>query len=259
MVESQTPSSRVHKLPVDLLVNRFASLSCLSDEERKLLRVIQTRGGQSFSEGSTVAPQGERLRVPLIITSGWAGEVREVTAQRLHIASVLLPGDVIGLERRWEAVSPARIVALSHLQTAAAPELAHAWRGAAPHLGLARALDLAAEERDWFRIGHAARLSRQTALERMANLLAEIHLRLRARGLAAGDAFKVPMTQEQLADATGLSVVHVNRTLQKLRHDGLIWMQRGTAKVLDVAQLWSIAQFVEPPLAVQANSPGPVA
>src|SRR5215207_3904321 len=65
-------------------------------------------------------------------------------------------------------------------------------------------------------------VGRRDAYARISHVLCEVYVRLRAVGLANGQAFEMPITQAELGDATGMSTVHVNRTLQELRRDGLI-------------------------------------
>jgi CRP-like cAMP-binding protein len=65
-------------------------------------------------------------------------------------------------------------------------------------------------------------VGRREAYGRIAHLLCEVYVRLRAVGLANGQSYLMPVTQAELGDATGMSTVHVNRTLQELRRDGLI-------------------------------------
>ena len=69
-------------------------------------------------------------------------------------------------------------------------------------------------------------VGRRDARERIAHILCEFAVRLETRGLTDSDGFELPMTQEQLADATGLTSVHVNRVLKGLEADGLITRQR---------------------------------
>ena len=86
-------------------------------------------------------------------------------------------------------------------------------------------------------------LGRREAYGRMAHLLCEFYVRLRAVGLTNGDACELPFTQAELADATGLSAVHVNRTLQELRGEGLITLRAGSLTVLDWDRLQEAGEF----------------
>ena len=69
-------------------------------------------------------------------------------------------------------------------------------------------------------------VGRRDARQRIAHVLCEFAVRLEARGLASNHGFELPMTQEQLADTTGLTSVHVNRVLKGLETDGLINRRR---------------------------------
>ena len=77
----------------------------------------------------------------------------------------------------------------------------------------------------------------------MAHLLCELYVRLKAVGLANGHGYEMPLTQAELGDALGLSTVHVNRTLQDLRGEGLITLQGGSVAVLDWEGLRKAGEF----------------
>src|SRR6185503_13823143 len=111
------------------------------------------------------------------------------------------------------ALSLTSVVALSPLRAVEAPEIAVAWRERERVPGISAALDLAAAEDEFFMLAHIMRLGRQTAYERIAHWIMELEYRLSSRGLSTNGAFAMPLTQDTLSDAVGLSVVHVNRTL----------------------------------------------
>jgi CRP-like cAMP-binding protein len=93
-------------------------------------------------------------------------------------------------------------------------------------------------QREW-----AINLGRRSALERVAHLLCEIFDRLRPVGLVDGNCCSLPVTQTDLADATGLSVVHLNRTLQELRAAGLIVLRDRVLTIADLDLLKETALF----------------
>ena len=76
-------------------------------------------------------------------------------------------------------------------------------------------------------VDHIVRLGRMSAYERTAHLLLELFQRQRRAGLAQADSMPLPINQEMLADALGLSIVHTNRVLQQLRRDGFIVSRPG--------------------------------
>jgi len=86
-------------------------------------------------------------------------------------------------------------------------------------------------------------LGQRTASERMAHLFCEIFFRLRLAGLTQGDSCDFPLTQADLADATGLSKVHVNRTLQELRSTELISLKGKSLRIPNLERLMNAGLF----------------
>ena len=93
-------------------------------------------------------------------------------------------------------------------------------------------------QREW-----TVNLGQRTAYERIGHLLVELYLRLRTVGLAHDGRCDFPLTQNDLADATGLTAVHVNRTLQELRRDKLIELERKQLHILDLERLEDVSMF----------------
>jgi CRP-like cAMP-binding protein len=94
------------------------------------------------------------------------------------------------------------------------------------------------------------RIGRQTAYERLVHLLLELNSRCHAAGLSDGFSFDLPLTQEILADSLGLSIVHVNRTLQTLRREQLIEQKSSIVTIKDKEKLALIAEYNDPMLAL---------
>ena len=86
-------------------------------------------------------------------------------------------------------------------------------------------------------------LGRRPADKRTAHLLCEMLLRFRAVGLTGDDSFELPLTQEDLADTMGVSVVHVNRVLQQFRSEGLITFESKRLTINDLGRLMEIGEF----------------
>jgi CRP-like cAMP-binding protein len=95
-----------------------------------------------------------------------------------------------------------------------------------------------AVQREW-----AVNLGRRDALERVAHIICELFERLQVVGLVDGNSFAFPVTQMDLADATGLSTVHLNRTLQELRSAGLITLRDRSLTIRDPQALRNTAMF----------------
>jgi CRP-like cAMP-binding protein len=86
-------------------------------------------------------------------------------------------------------------------------------------------------------------IGRRSAYTRIGHLLCEVFVRLQAVGLTNDDRCEFPITQSEIGDALGLSTVHVNRSLQELRGDGLIELERSTLTVLDWPGLTKAGEF----------------
>ena len=87
-------------------------------------------------------------------------------------------------------------------------------------------------------------LGRANAAERMATMLLELHGRLGRAGLIQNGAYRCPMTQQEMADFLGLTLVHVNRVLRRLHGEGLATVTRGMVQIDDIDGLHKLAQPV---------------
>ena len=241
-------------LQTNLLETRFGKLATLSGQEINLLRLIEGRAKHSFREDSRLLAEGAEIRAPHFIISGWAARYRELADGRRQLMGILLPGDGFGLCHRARPLALTTIISLTPMKTVEAVELTVAWRDHARVPGLAEALDMAAAEDEHYLLCHAMRLGRQTAYERLAHLFCELEHRLSTRGLSSGGAFQMPMTQDMLADAAGLSVVHVNRTLQQMRREGRIELTKGRLVILDLEALRSAGEFEPPKVSLRASA-----
>jgi len=88
-------------------------------------------------------------------------------------------------------------------------------------------------------------IGRRDARERLAHIFCEFALRLEVAGIGSTDGYELPMTQEQLADASGLTSVHVNRTLKAMDAEGLIRREKRFVFIPDWERLRSVAGFSE--------------
>jgi CRP-like cAMP-binding protein len=86
-------------------------------------------------------------------------------------------------------------------------------------------------------------VGRRDAKSRIAHLLCEVSVRMEAAGLNNGQGYHLPLTQEQLGDAVGLTSVHVNRTLRVLAEEGLIVRDRRHVRFDDIEKLRAVADF----------------
>lgn len=234
--------------PSALLLARFGGLVPLGERERQIIRKLGERAPQAWQNNTVLlAHEGEGSMTRFIV-SGWAARVRALRDGRRQIIDVHVPGDWIGHAGHPLLRTTTRTVALSPLRTIQTLDVQREWSDRSREPVLSTALGLIAAEDQQFAQNQVVRLGRQTAYERIAHWLAELHYRLSARGEAAAGSFVFPLTQEAIADVVGLSVVHVNRTLQEMRRQGRIELRSGRLNILALRELIAAGEFIEPTL-----------
>jgi len=223
--------------PIDPVLRRLRSLASISEGEVDLVRAGADRR-ERHAPGEQLVLEGGDGR-PRFVISGWACRQRLLPDGRRQIFSLLLPGDGFSFGSR-PALSA--VVALTALETMDGGLVNEAVRrGAAPNI--AGALSAAEVMEDALLLDQAVRLGRMTAFERVSHFLLELQRRLEIAGLGDQQRFPLPLTQEILADALGLSIVHVNRTLQQLRRSGLIELRSGVAILLQPEALAKVCDY----------------
>ena len=244
---------RVAGFAPDVVLRRYASFTELSAADVALLRSL-AENQSIIGAGQELDCEGEPSRAPRLILSGWACRFRMLADGRRAILNFLLPGDAACSRRgapalaSTAALTPCRLIDARPLWRAvAARDPAHAKLAHAQHL-----LDLLD---DCYLLDHIVRLGRQTAIERVCHLLLELCWRLQTVGLVREGAFALPLTQEAIGDAVGLSIVHVNRMVQDMRRRGLIELRHGHVALLAPERMAEIAEF-SPPLSARAGLGG---
>jgi CRP-like cAMP-binding protein/CheY-like chemotaxis protein len=178
-----------------------------------------------------------------LIRSGWLAQFRTLTDGRRHILRFLMPGDLVGVTPQFSGSAPAPAVALTDARVAAAPvaELIDPASAAA----LRQFCVILAIENTQI---HEAMLSLGClgADERLAALLLGLFERAEARDLVSDRGLRLPLTQQDIADAIGISPVHTNRMVMKLQRAGLIRLKNEWLQILDGPGLTAMAQWSRP-------------
>jgi CRP-like cAMP-binding protein len=216
-------------------VTRLSSLTLLSSEEMDALSTAEGTRQHVRAQGEILV-EGAPVREASIILSGWACRVRQFPNGRRQLLGLLLPGELVGECRQRSALATASVIALTDVTLCARPD-----PRARPGLAEAYAVSAAIEESYIFR--QIARLGRLTAYERILDWLLEVQERLAIAGLAEGGRFPLPMTQEMLADMLGLTSVHVNRTLQILRREGVLELSGGSVLLREQDRLAELVDY----------------
>lgn len=190
-----------------------------------------------FAVGVDMIHQGQIDQCAYVLASGWACSCKLLPGGTRQIVDFQIPGDFLGLrsvlfrtaDHNVEPITPVQASEVRHQDLLAA-------FSETPRL--ATAVLWAASRDEAMVVEHLVDLGRRSATERMAHFLLELGARLRLVGMANRDGFACPLSQYLLADAMGLSAVHVNRVLRELREEGLLTFQKGIV-TFDDTMPWS--------------------
>jgi len=214
----------------------------LSATDRAVLDRAASERVRSFGPRVDIAREGDRPRDVHMILAGWACRYKQLEDGRRQIVSFFLPGDICDLNifilREMDhSIGTITSVTVADLSREFFDEISSGF----PRIATAfwwESLVNAAIQREW-----TMSLGQRTAAERMSHLLCEIFLRLRLAGLTREESCDFPLTQSDLADATGLSKVHVNRTLQELRSAELIVLKGKSLTIPNLERLMNEGLF----------------
>lgn len=224
------------------LVRKLEKFARLSQDDREALAAVMAPPVRVVEPRRDLIREGDPPRVISAVVSGWACRYKTLPDGRRQIVAFFVPGDLCDLniyllremDHNIGAITTLKIAEISPQQFDEAlyrrPRILQAlwWNE----------LVVTATQREW-----TLNIGQRSAYERLAHLMAEMYIRLEAVGLASNDSLDWPLTQTDLADATGLTAVHVNRTLQQMRKDKLIELEHKRLNILDMDRLKGVAIF----------------
>ena len=227
---------------VGALAIRLQNYTRLSSEDRAALDSVSRASLQEAAPRRDIVREGDDPKAVRLILSGWACRYKGLPDGRRQIVGFFIPGDFCDFNVYILREMDHTIGAITRVQYAAiAPEDMNRLTDSRPRIAQAfwwHELVNAAIQREWL-----LNIGQRSAYERIAHLLVELYLRLRAVGLAANGSCDFPITQNDLAEATGLTPVHVNRTLQELRRDGLIELAHKRLTIPNLDKLMGASMF----------------
>ena len=225
------------------MVRKFERRAQLDDSDRKALRGLPYEL-KLMEAGRYIVREGSSPDHSALLVSGLAYRHKITAEGARQIVSIHVAGDFVDLEGSLLNVVDHNIQALTRSEVAlirstSLLELVNKH----PRIARAMWIDTIIDGsifREW-----VVNVGRRDARERLAHLMCEFARRLEAAGMGSQDGYELPMTQEQLGDSTGLTSVHVNRTLKSLADDGLIVRERRFIRIPNWEKMRVIAGFNE--------------
>jgi CRP-like cAMP-binding protein len=223
------------------LLLKLRARDLLTGEEEEVLRA-SVSDIREYPAGRTIVRTGTTLSASTLLIEGIVCRYKDLSDGQRQIMELHVTGDFVDLhgfllkqlDHNVGAMTPVRVASVPH----------DALRGITethPHLGrmlwFSTLLDAAIHREKILSIG------RRSAMARIAHIFCELAVRLRTVGLADDEGYELPLTQADLADVTGLTSVHVNRMLKKLRDEDLLTFRGGTVTIGDWDRLQRMAEF----------------
>jgi CRP-like cAMP-binding protein len=176
--------------------------------------------------------------------SGWAFRFKMLPDGRRQILNFLLPGDLLGLQAAMFDAALHGIEALTDVQLCVLPRR-KVWALFGEMPGLAFDVTWLGSREESITDENLTSVGRRSAPERVAALIVALYKRANMLGLVTDESFAFPLTQQHIADALGLSLVHTNKTLARLRRMGMFTQANGTMLLTNPRVLERVAQYFD--------------
>ena len=195
-----------------------------------------------YRSDEMIVRAGEELNNSMLLLDGWLARCKDLPGGERQVTELHVAGDFADLHGFTLKRLDHDVMTMSEVTVAVVPhERLHELTDKHPRLGrvywFATNID-AAIHREW-----ALSLGQRSALSRMAHLFCELYARLDVVGRTKSGGYDFPLTQRELSECLGLTVVHANRTIQELRRRGLVELENRRLTIVDRRGLEGVAQF----------------
>jgi CRP-like cAMP-binding protein len=223
------------------LLLKLRARDLISEEEERILRKAVSSVGEA-APGQAIVHAGAALSESTLLFDGFVCRYKDLADGQRQIMEIHIPGDFLDLhgfllkriDHNVGAMTSARFAQVPH---DALREISEHYPHLTRLLWFSTLIDAAIHREKILSIG------RRNAVARIAHLLCELYVRLRLVGLAEEGGYRLPLKQADLADATGLTSVHVNRMLRRLRNEEILTFRGGEVTIHDWDRLQHIAEF----------------
>lgn len=223
------------------IARKLSAFVTLSESDLNVLSDLYARR-RYFPAGQDMVHEGQLDQTAFILSKGWVCSYKMTPDGARQILDFRVPGDFLGLRSVLlrtsdHNIEPITAVEASEVNTS---DLLDTF-SRTPRL--ATAVLWAASTDQAMMVEHLVGLGRRNAAERTGHFLLELAARLRLVGIGDNTGYACPLSQYMLADALGLSAVHINRVLRELREAGLVTFQRGQVVFDDFDALVEFSSF----------------
>jgi CRP-like cAMP-binding protein len=194
--------------------------------------------------GAELIAAGQEQAELYTLYSGWAFRFKMLPDGRRQILNILLPGDLIGLQAAMFEASLHGVETLTEVELCLLPRR-KVWSLFEKMPELAFDVTWLGAREESFVDENLTSVGRRSALERIAALIIGLYKRADALGLVVNGAMAFPLNQQHIADALGLSLVHTNKSLARLRRLGMFSQTNGTLILTNPRALESLAQYFD--------------
>jgi CRP-like cAMP-binding protein len=224
-------------------IDKLRGLAPLDDGDVEALATVTARS-RSVPTRRDLIREGDRPGPVFVMLEGWACRYKILPSGTRQVLAYLMPGDScdlhVGLlaemDHNIQTITPARVATIERAEMDAVVD---------SHPRVAKALYIAQLIDEGTMRAWITSMGRRTSIERVAHLMCELYLRARNIGLTAETQLELPLSQLMLADSLGMTPVHLNRVLKKLRLSGAMTLKRGSLMIVDPVMLTEIAGFDE--------------
>jgi CRP-like cAMP-binding protein len=224
-----------------VLARKLNAFVVLSPKELKALAEIQSKP-ITVKRGKQLIEEGQTGHKAFVLQAGWACSYKDLANGQRQIISFPVAGDCVGLRSVLLRTADHSFSALTEAVVSPV-EGAHIERCFTEFPRLGTAFLWATSRDEAMVVEHLVSIGRRSAIERTAHFFMELAERLSLIGLATEAEFKCPLSQYLLADALGLSAIHINRVLRQLREQDLLTLQKGIVRIHDLNRLRKLAGF----------------
>lgn len=227
--------------PLDIMIRKLEMWNELSDEDRAAIRGLPYLE-RTLSSDQYIVWDGDRPANSCMIVSGFAFRHKLVSDGSRQIYSIHMAGDLVDLQNALLRTADHNVQSMTRCHVLMIPiDAVRALAFERPAVGMAMWYETLVDAsifREWI-----TNVGRRDARSRIAHILCEFAIRMESAGLGERSQCALPMTQEQLADAVGLTPIHVNRTLKSLEEDGLLARQKRAILIPDWRLLANVSDF----------------